>query len=106
MKRLLPGLCFFVSVSLLSASLAQPTGGFIHVDEIVPGMRGYGLSVLRGTEPERFDVEVIDVLHNFRPDQDLILIRTPHPLLDRARGVAGMSGSPIYLDGRLAGADA
>ncbi len=104
MKRLLPGLCFFVSVSLLSASLAQPTGGFIHVDEIVPGMTGYGLSVLRGTEPERFDVEVIDVLHNFRPDQDLILIRTPHPLLDRARGVAGMSGSPIYLDGRLAGA--
>jgi hypothetical protein len=103
-KRLLPGLCFFVSVSLLSASLAQPTGGFIHVDEIVPGMRGYGLSVLRGTEPEQFDVEVIDVLHNFRPDQDLILIRTPHPLLDRARGVAGMSGSPIYLDGRLAGA--
>ena len=67
-------------------------------------MKGYGLSVFRGTEPERFDVEVIDVLHNFRPNQDLILIRTPHPLLDRARGVAGMSGSPIYLDGRLAGA--
>ena len=83
---------------------AQSSPGFIHVDEIVPGMKGYGLSVLRGTEPERFDVEVIDVLHNFRPDQDLILIRTPHPLLDRARGVAGMSGSPIYLDGRLAGA--
>jgi hypothetical protein len=67
-------------------------------------MKGYGLSVFRGTEPERFDVEVIDVLHNFRPNQDLILIRTPHPLLNRARGVAGMSGSPIYLDGRLAGA--
>jgi hypothetical protein len=67
-------------------------------------MKGYGLSVFRGTEPERFDVEVIDVLRNFRPNQDLILIRTPHPLLDRARGVAGMSGSPIYLDGRLAGA--
>ena len=67
-------------------------------------MKGYGLSVFQGTEPERFDVEVIDVLDNFRPDQDLILIRTPHPLLDRARGVAGMSGSPIYLDGRLAGA--
>ena len=67
-------------------------------------MKGYGLSVLRGTAPERFDVEVIDVLHNFRPNQDMILIRTPHPLLDRARGVAGMSGSPIYLNGRLAGA--
>jgi hypothetical protein len=109
-RRLLSALCFVSSASLLLGSLvwggaiAQSTPGFIHVDEIRPGMKGYGLSVLRGTEPERFDVEVIDVLHQFRPNQDLILIRTPHPLLDRARGVAGMSGSPIYLDGRLAGA--
>lgn len=110
MRRLLSALCFLSSASLLLGSLlwggaiAQSAPGFIHVDEIRPGMKGYGLSVLRGTEPERFDVEVIDVLHQFRPNQDLILIRTPHPLLDRARGVAGMSGSPIYLDGRLAGA--
>jgi hypothetical protein len=103
-KRLLSGLCFVLSLSLLGAAIAQSTAAFIHVDEIRPGMKGYGLSVFRGTEPERFDVEVIDVLNNFRPNQDLILIRTPHPLLDRARGVAGMSGSPIYLDGRLAGA--
>jgi hypothetical protein len=103
-RRLLSGLCFVLSLSLLSAAVAQSTSEFIHVDEIRPGMKGYGLSVFRGTEPERFDVEVIDVLHQFRPNQDLILIRTPHPLLDRARGVAGMSGSPIYLDGRLAGA--
>jgi hypothetical protein len=93
-----------LSASLLGAAIAQPTPGFIHVDEIEPGMKGYGLSVFRGTAPERFDVEVIDVLNNFRPNQDLILIRTPHPILDRARGVAGMSGSPIYLEGRLAGA--
>jgi hypothetical protein len=103
-KRLLSGLCFVLSVSLLAGAIAQSTPGFIHVDEIRPGMKGYGLSVFRGTAPERFDVEVIDVLRNFRPNQDLILIRTPHPLLDRARGVAGMSGSPIYLEGRLAGA--
>ncbi len=104
MKRLLSGLCFVLSASLFGAAVAQSSPGIIHVDEIRSGMKGYGLSVFRGTEPERFDVEVIDVLDNFRPDQDLILIRTPHPLLDRARGVAGMSGSPIYLDGRLAGA--
>ncbi len=104
MKRLLSGLCFVLSISLLGAAVAQSSPSFIYVDEIKPGMKGYGLSVFRGTEPERFDVEVIDVLHNFRPNQDLILIRTPHPLLDRARGVAGCSGSPIYLDGRLAGA--
>lgn len=104
MKRLLSSLCLLLSASLVGGAIAQSTPGFIGVDEIVPGMKGYGLSVFRGTEPERFDVEVIDVLHNFRPAQDLILMSTPHPLLDRARGVAGMSGSPIFLDGRLAGA--
>jgi hypothetical protein len=103
-KRLASGLCFALSLALLGAAVAQSTPGFMQVGEIRPGMRGYGLSVFRGTVPERFDVEVIDVLRNFRPDQDLILIRTPHPLLNRARGVAGMSGSPIFLEGRLAGA--
>jgi hypothetical protein len=74
------------------------------VSDIRAGMKGYGLSVFRGTEPERFDVEVIGVLHKFRPDQDLVLIRTPHPLLDHTGSVAGMSGSPVYLEDRLIGA--
>ncbi len=76
----------------------------IGVDEIKDGMKGYGLTVFKGTEPERFDVEVIGVLHNFRPSQELILIKTPHPRLNITRAVRGMSGSPIFLDGRLAGA--
>lgn len=67
-------------------------------------MRGYGLSVFSGTKPERFDIEVIGVLHNFRPDQDLVLIKTPHPLLDHAGSVAGMSGSPVFIDDRMVGA--
>ncbi len=83
---------------------AQATQKTISVDEIKPGMKGYGLSVFRGTKPERFEIEVIDVLHNFRPDQDLILVRTHHPILKHAKVVAGMSGSPVYIDGRLAGA--
>lgn len=76
----------------------------IGVDELRAGMRGYGLTVFRGTQPERFDVEVIDVLHNFLPDQALILVRTTHPILEQANTVGGMSGSPIYIEGRLAGA--
>jgi hypothetical protein len=74
------------------------------VSEIRPGMKGHGLSVFRGSTPERFDIEVIDVLSNFRPDQDLVLIKTLHPLLEHTRSVAGMSGSPVYIDGRLIGA--
>lgn len=67
-------------------------------------MRGYGLTVFSGTVPEKFNVEVISTLHNFRPNQDLILIKTPHPRLDVAHTVAGMSGSPIYLNGKMIGA--
>ena len=76
----------------------------ISVSEIKDGMKGYGLTVFKGTDPERFDVEVIGILHHFRPGQELIVIRTPNPRLDIVKTVRGMSGSPIYLDGRLAGA--
>jgi hypothetical protein len=76
----------------------------IGVSEIHEGMKGYGLTVFHGTEPERFDVEVIGILHEFRPGEDLILIKTPHARLNLTKAVAGMSGSPIFLGGRLAGA--
>ena len=99
------------SAAALGASIPTARGdttagrGTIGVSEIHEGMKGYGLTVFHGTEPERFDVEVIGVLHNFRPSQDLIVIRTPNNArLEIAKGVHGMSGSPIYLDGRLAGA--
>lgn len=76
----------------------------IPVSEIKDGMTGYGLTVFKGTQPERFDVQVIGVLHSFRPGEPLIVIRTPNARLDIVKTVRGMSGSPIYLDGRLAGA--
>jgi len=93
------GLLLFALAVFVKAQ--SPTIG---VDELRAGMRGYGLTVFRGTQPERFDVEVIDVLHNFLPDQALILVRTTHPILEQANTVGGMSGSPIYIEGRLAGA--
>jgi hypothetical protein len=74
------------------------------VEDVKPGMKGYGLTVFEGTRPERFDVEVIDVLRNFRPRQDLILIKTHHPRLDIAKVVAGMSGSPVFINGKMIGA--
>lgn len=90
-------------------SLARADGfanrsDIIPVDQIKKGMKGYGLTVFEGTKPEKFDVEVIDVLRNFRPRQELILVKTTHPRLEVAKVVAGMSGSPIYLNGKMAGA--
>jgi hypothetical protein len=88
------------------------TPATISPSEVKEGMKGYGLSVFHGTEPERFDVEVIGVLHNFRPGEPLIVVKTGGSLgtsetdkrLDIVKTVRGMSGSPIYLEGRLAGA--
>lgn len=76
----------------------------IPVEEIHAGMRGYGLSVFKGTEPERFDVEVLGVLENQRPDGSYILARLSGQNLEKSGVIAGMSGSPVYFDGRLAGA--
>jgi hypothetical protein len=89
---------------LLPRALGQAGGPLLPVAEIKDGMKGYGLTVFKGTEPERFDVEVVGVLHNFKPGQELILIKTPHPRLNVTKAVRGMSGSPIFLNGRLAGA--
>lgn len=99
------GLLATFPLSLVTAAegtTARPD--VISVDELKPGMKGYGLTVFEGTEPAKFDVEVIDVLRNFRPHQDLILVKTDHPRLQVAKVVAGMSGSPIYFDGKMAGA--
>jgi hypothetical protein len=76
----------------------------IPVSEVRAGMKGYGLTVFHGTRPERFDIRVIGVLKNFLPKQDIILIQSEDPRLLHSGIVAGMSGSPIYIEGRLAGA--
>jgi SpoIVB peptidase S55 len=96
--------CLSAAALLAATGAAPPALKLMSVSEIKAGMRGHGLTVFRGTQPERFDVEVIDVLENFRPDQDLVLIKTPHPLLEHTGSVAGMSGSPIYIEDRLVGA--
>ncbi|MDD5308627.1 MAG: SpoIVB peptidase S55 domain-containing protein [Deltaproteobacteria bacterium] len=96
-------------VALLAAVwlIGPPLGAgspYIGTDEIAPGMKGYGLTVFSGTEPERFGVEVVSVVPNFLLRQNIILIRCDHPVTDKAGVIGGMSGSPIFIDGRLAGA--
>ena len=100
------GLLASLPLGLKSAQAGSATArpDTMPVSQIHRGMKGYGLTVFEGTRPERFDVEVIDVLKNFRPRQDLILIKTKHPRLEVVKVVAGMSGSPIYLDNKMIGA--
>jgi hypothetical protein len=93
-----------LGVGLAHALPGSEPGDTLPLSEVKPGMKGYGLTVFSGTTPEKFDIEVISTLHNFRPSQDLVLIKTPNPRLNIARTVAGMSGSPIYLNGKMIGA--
>jgi hypothetical protein len=76
----------------------------ISLDEVRAGQRGYGLSVFAGDNPERFDVEVMGVMRNVSPDTSYILARLTGKDLEKSGVIAGMSGSPVFLDGRLAGA--
>ncbi len=85
-------------------SASRPAVPIIAVHDVRPGMTGYGLTVFKGTQPERFSVRVIGVLRNYLPQTDLILIESDDARLIHSGIVAGMSGSPIYLDGKLAGA--
>ena len=91
----------------LSSPIAQADDGaatLADVHQLKPGDKGYGLTVFSGTTPERFDVEVIGVLDNFLPSQDLVLVKTFHPRLQVAKVVAGMSGSPVFIGGKMIGA--
>jgi hypothetical protein len=74
------------------------------LSQIHKGMRGYGLTVFEGTKLEKFDVEVIGVLNNIGPSQNLILIKVDAPTVQRAGVIAGMSGSPVFIDGKVIGA--
>ncbi|MCX8035920.1 MAG: hypothetical protein N3D11_02470 [Candidatus Sumerlaeia bacterium] len=78
---------------------------FLPVSEIRPGMKGYGLTVFNGTTPERFEAEVLGVMHNgVGAGIDMILVRLEHPRLRDIGVIAGMSGSPVYIHDRLVGA--
>ncbi|MBI3071128.1 MAG: hypothetical protein HYY84_03270 [Deltaproteobacteria bacterium] len=72
--------------------------------DVKPGMKGYGLSVFKGGAIERFDVEVIGTLKNVMPKHSIILVRCAGQGLERTGIIAGMSGSPVYIDGKLIGA--
>jgi hypothetical protein len=98
------GLFASLPLGLARAQGASERADTLPTSKIKRGMKGYGLTVFEGTKPERFDVEVIDVLKDFQPRQELILVKTKHPRLEVAKVVAGMSGSPIYIDNKMIGA--
>jgi len=83
-----------------AAAYAQPTEIF-PVSKVQRGQTGYGLTTFAGTKPERFTFEVVSVVRNFLPKQDIILVKSDDPKLTVSGFWQGMSGSPLYLDDKL-----
>src|SRR6202011_521544 len=74
-------------------------------DQITAGMKGYGFSDFgNGKGVQRFEVEILGVLKRYAPRQDLVLARVSGAGLENSGIIAGMSGSPIYIDDKLVGA--
>ena len=89
------------------AGLAQAPASavILPLRDIRPGMQGYAYTIFAGEQVEKFDLEVLGVMNNFLgPGQSIILVQLKGPKVERTGVVAGMSGSPVYLDGKLAGA--
>lgn len=96
---------FVFCLSLPTSLIAQTSQPTIPVDQIHAGMHGVAYTVFQGVKPESMDVEVLGVLRNVNgPKGNIILIRLHGAKVEYTGVVAGMSGSPVYIDGKLAGA--
>jgi hypothetical protein len=102
---------------LLAAILAIPAGPLFaaagspraamqcwRVEDLRRGMKGHGRTVIKGTRVETFQVELLGVLRNTSPGRDLVLARLSGLGLEKTGVIAGMSGSPVYVEGKLVGA--
>jgi hypothetical protein len=99
-------LCLLGLAAVALASPVQPIGApSMPLAELKPGMKGEVWTVFAGTEPEPFEVEVTGVIRNaLGPGKSMILCKLTDDRVQNMGAVAGMSGSPLYIDGRLVGA--
>lgn len=94
----------FAALALFAALDLSAQSPYFPVKDIKPGMRGVGRTVFSGDRVEEFQVEILGVLENIGPRQSLILGRLSGGPLASTGVLQGMSGSPVYIGGKLAGA--
>jgi hypothetical protein len=109
---------FYFSLVFTAVSFAKPVEAgharalegiwdpakYIGLDEVKPGMEAYCLTEYGVAGIEKFGLEVVDIVHDFEPGLDMILVNGTDERFIHTGPVAGCSGSPVYIDGRLAGA--
>src|SRR5229473_5911658 len=92
-------------VSLLGPALFAADPVIFPLSQVQPGMKGEAYTIFAGDQIEKFDLVVIGVMPNFlAPRESIILVQLVGPKVEHTGVVAGMSGSPVYIDGKLAGA--
>jgi hypothetical protein len=102
MKRLLFALATSLALMVVSVPAAPP---YYPIDQVKPGMVAIGYTVWEGVKVEQFKANILGVLRNvIGPRRDLILARLEGGPLAQTGVIAGMSGSPVYIDGQLVGA--
>ena len=100
-------ICILQGISTAAPRIdPQDQKNIMLLKDVRPGMKGYGLSVFRGVKPERFQVQVLGVLKKFYFGSDLVLVKLAGgPMTSRgANLIEGMSGSPIFINGKILGA--
>jgi len=92
------------AVLLPSMPVASETTEFFKLEDLQPGMKGTGKTCYQGTNPQEFQVEILGVLHGVNPGTSVILARFSGNLIEKVGIFEGMSGSPVYIGGKLLGA--
>ena len=110
-KSLCSLLLLTLALSLAGFASSSPSNAVplnapvMSVDQVRPGMKGVAYTVFQGTQPEPMEVEILGVLRDVNgPKSDIILVRLRGEKPEYSGVVAGMSGSPVYVDGKLLGA--
>lgn len=94
-----------ILLSLTAPALFAADPEIFPLSQIKPGMKGEALTIFAGDQIEKFDLVVIGVMPNFlAPKESIILVQLVGPKVEHTGVVAGMSGSPVYIEGKLAGA--
>ncbi len=110
-SRFVHGAC--INALMLASGLVSPVAAkpadpdpktYWDVADLRAGMKGFGKTVMVGTELVEFQVEILGVLRDVNPGRDMVLARLSGCNLEHAGIIQGMSGSPVYIDGKLVGA--
>lgn len=94
----------FLTLFIGSIAFGLDKSKYISVDEIKRGMDAYCLTVLAGTEPQKYPLKVVSVVYNQAPGRNAILVMGTDEAFIHIGATQGCSGSPVYIDGRMAGA--